>query len=305
MRSVLLISPFILVTAGCSCNGGAGCPDSDNLVAEVSPDIPTVVTVSWTTEEPSTSYVAFGPGEDLSLQTALEPEATTEHVHYLLGVPANTDGSYEVVTVDADGNECADSPGTFTTGGLASGLPSLDVTGSGMDEYMVLPMLGSPVGLVILDPDGNFLWWHFEDRGLDVYRALLSVDGESLLYNAASVSGDPADDSQIMRVSLDGSTVEGLLLFIGREDPNWLADWADVITNRVRRLEAPISYDGAKQQLDTLLESVPRGEALSRWSAEERHRFLARLADEADEQPEDWPLEDPKRIVLSFRVEDP
>ena len=75
---------------------------------------------------------------------------------------------------------------------------------------MVLPVLGSPIGLVILDPEGNFLWWHFEERGLDVYRAMLSVDGESVLYNAASVSGDPSEESQIMRVSLDGGTVEAI-----------------------------------------------------------------------------------------------
>src|SRR5690606_8882906 len=58
----------------------------------------------------------------------------------------------------------------------------------------------------ILDADGDIVWYHTPSQDLDVYRARLAVDGESLLYNAGSVSGDPADDSELVRVALDGSS---------------------------------------------------------------------------------------------------
>ncbi len=204
MSRTLTLLSLGLLAAGC-CG-----PDITNVEVTVSEVIPTVATVTWETCEATTGYVAFGPGDDRELRTHTELEPATEHSMTLLGVPANTDGSFEIVVVDDDGAESPGDVGEFTTGGLAPGLPGLEVTGSGMDQYMVLPMLGSPVGLVILDAAGNFLWWHFEDRGLDVYRAMLSVDGESLLYNAASVSGDVSEDSQIMRVSLDGTQVTAI-----------------------------------------------------------------------------------------------
>jgi hypothetical protein len=262
MRHALTISPLLFAMAGCSCQSGAGCPDVSDLTATVSPDIPTVVTVTWTTDEPTTSYVSFGPGEDFSLQTALEPEPTTEHTHYLLGVPANTEGSYQVVTVDDDGAECTDKVGTFETGSLDSGLPSLNVTGGGMDQYMVLPMLGSPIGLVIIDPDGNILWWHFEDRGLDVYRARLSVDGQSLLYNAASVSGDPADNSQIMRVSLDGSTVDAI------DVPLLAHDFVEHADGTIGAMVVHYQGEGADEiKGDSIVEIAPDGTQTTVWTS--------------------------------------
>jgi len=59
---------------------------------------------------------------------------------------------------------------------------------------------------VLLSPEGEVTWYWPDESGLDVYRVLPSVDGESVLYNAASVSGDPSDASQIVRVALDGSS---------------------------------------------------------------------------------------------------
>jgi len=66
-------------------------------------------------------------------------------------------------------------------------------------------VLGNTTAVTIIDPAGEVVWYHTEDRDLDFYRARLSLDGTSVLYNAASVSGDPAEDSELVRVALDGS----------------------------------------------------------------------------------------------------
>jgi hypothetical protein len=150
--------------------------------------------------------VIFGEGEDLSLATAWETEPATEHEAFLLGLPASTEGSFQVLARDGD-LEGESGVETFTTGALSSALPSLTVEGAGMDHNLVVPILGDPVGLVILDPQGRYVWWTYDDSGLDVYRALLSRDGQSVLYNQADIS-NPSPDSAIIRAALDGSSTE-------------------------------------------------------------------------------------------------
>ncbi|HEX6278294.1 MAG TPA: hypothetical protein VFZ53_34850, partial [Polyangiaceae bacterium] len=41
----------------------------EDVTAEVSENVSTVVTVRWTTEEPSTGYVEYGPTKDVELVT--------------------------------------------------------------------------------------------------------------------------------------------------------------------------------------------------------------------------------------------
>ena len=60
--------------------------------------------------------------------------------------------------------------------------------------------------VVIIDAKGEIVWYHSDDRQLDFYRARLSVDGKSLIYNAANISGAPSEASELVRVPLDGST---------------------------------------------------------------------------------------------------
>jgi hypothetical protein len=253
-RSLLLVSA---VFAGGCCSGASG------VQVAVSDIIPTVATVTWETCDDAVGYVQFGPGDDRSMSTALELEPGTSHTAQLLGVPANTDATFEIVLVDEDGTENPTGVHEYSTGGLPAGLPILEVTGSGMDHYMVLPMLGSPVGLVVLDGDGNFLWWHFEeDRGLDVYRARLSVDGESLLYNAASVSGDPSDESQIMRVSLDGSEVTAI------DVPLLAHDFVEHADGTIGAMV--IEYrdvDGEEIKGDSIVEIAPDGTQTTVWTS--------------------------------------
>jgi hypothetical protein len=66
--------------------------------------------------------------------------------------------------------------------------------------------------VTIINPEEEVVWYHTDNRELDFYRARLSTDGESLLYNAASVSGDPADNSELVRVSLDGSVSSSIAI---------------------------------------------------------------------------------------------
>jgi hypothetical protein len=145
----------------------------------------------------------------MALHTPLEERETKEHELSLLGLKSDTVYHFRVVTWDGD-DAGASEPATGRTGDLPVGLPRLDLQGEGFDQFTIVPVLGSTTAVLILDPDGDIVWYHRDDRELDFYRARLSVDGKSLIYNAASVSGDPADNSELVRVALDGSESDSI-----------------------------------------------------------------------------------------------
>ncbi len=182
---------------------GPGSLSPQSIEARVSDNISTVVIVSWETEEASTGYVEYGPTEELGLSTPLSSESTS-HEAALLGLTAETDYFYRVVVV-ADDVSLDGKIQSFTTGSLPLGLPDLEVTGDGHDQFTLVPVLGATTAITIINPEGKIVWYHTDDRDLDFYRARLSADGEHLIYNAGSVSGDPSDESEIVRVRLDGS----------------------------------------------------------------------------------------------------
>jgi hypothetical protein len=183
------------------------------VTAEVSPKIVTVVTVRWTTAEPSVGYVEFGPelGPTKSLEshTPVEAVPTTNHTATLLGLTADTIYDYRAVTSDGASGVAGDTA-SVTTGSLPLGLPSISVSGSGQEQLIVVPILGANVWVVILNGKGQIVWYHTDQRQLDFYRARLSVDGQSLIYNAAKVSGTPTDASELVRVALDGSQTSAI-----------------------------------------------------------------------------------------------
>jgi len=164
--------------------------------------IATVVTVTFTTTGSTTAYVEYGFDDGFGFTTATSTEAGTSHSFPLMGLTGSTEVYYRAVLADGE----TSGTKTVTTDTLPNDLPEFAVEGSGHDGWMAFPLIGAVVAPVIVDSDGNIVWYWLDDRGLDVYRVKLSMDGESVLYNAAVVSGDPSPDSAIVRVSLDGQT---------------------------------------------------------------------------------------------------
>ncbi len=251
-----------------ACGGGAqasscGVPVKiSDVTAELCPDISTVVTVRWTTDLESVGYVSFGPGDDLSMNTVLESTPATEHEAVLLGIPTETLASYQVVVAADDGSVITSDVEEITTGLPPTGLPELTLTGGGHDSYQVLPVIGGSTGPVIIDGEGRYLWWSFDDSGLDVYRARLSVDGQSLLYNAASVSGDPSDESMLIRVSLCGSEVTPI------EVPLLAHDFVEHPDGTLGAMVVEYRGEGDDEiKGDQIIEIAPDGTQTQVWSA--------------------------------------
>lgn len=226
-----------------------------DIVAERSPVIETVVTVRWTTDSPSLGQVLYGDGSS----TPLETEPTTEHSAILLGLPPETAVTYAVAVPNAD---VVSASAVVTTGILPNDLPALTLDGEPSAEWIVAPILGGVTGPAIIDPRGFFVWFYPDSRGLDVYRARLSRDGTSLIYNAASVSGDPAEDSVLVRVSLDGTQETTIPV------PLLAHDFVELPDGTLAAIAVEYrDVDGAPVRGDRIVEVAPDGTQTDRWSA--------------------------------------
>ncbi len=239
-----------------------GCKaDIDDVQASVSEQIRTVVNVSWTTSKETTGYVEYGPSESYGFSTPLESEAALEHQVSLMGMTADTDCHFRVVVPTDDGDEVSET-GEIITGSLPAELPGLTVSGQGQDHFSVVPIIGSTTGPMIINSEGEFIWYHIEERELDVYRTRVSVDGQSVLYNAASVSGEPDEGSEIVRVAYDGSWEESIPIPLLAHDFVEHADGtigAMVVEYR--------DFEGEDLRGDQIIEVAPDGTQTTIWSA--------------------------------------
>ncbi|MFT3917145.1 MAG: GDSL-type esterase/lipase family protein [Anaeromyxobacteraceae bacterium] len=75
----------------------------------------TSATLAWTTNEPATSQVEYGPTTSYGLLTPLDPSLVASHRLVLTGLKASTTCYYRVRSMDAAGNEKLSSRSSFKT----------------------------------------------------------------------------------------------------------------------------------------------------------------------------------------------
>ncbi len=246
-----------LVLVGCTDGGGKAGPEVLSADVVLSPDVATVATLLWSIDAPTAATVRYGT-EERSFDVAVDA-AATEHQTLLLGVPAATEITWSIL--DSTGSELA--TGTYTTGALPTELPSLEVTGGGHDQFMLTPLIGATTAAVILSPEGKIVWYHLDARGLDVYRVRLASDGSGVVYNAASVSGDPAEDSALVHVSWDGATSDELAVPLLSHDFVELADG----TLAAIGVKYGPGADGTDVRGDRIVEIAPDGTQTDIWTS--------------------------------------
>ena len=234
--------------------------DSDavaDLSAVVSPDVVTVVITTWSTAESARALVHYS-FDGLEFETPRGAPASGHRVD-LRGIPSDTDVDIWVELEDGTLSETV----SVTTGTLPTEMPTMTVEGSGQDGFLLTPLLGGTVGPIVVDGLGNIVWYHVDDSGLDVYRARMQGDGDGIIYNAASVSGDPADDSRLIKVSWDGSSVEEIAV------PLLAHDFVELDDGSIVAIVVEYGKDGAGAEVrgDSLVEILPDGTQTKIWSA--------------------------------------
>ena len=211
----LLHRQLVLACSGDKTVGDSGSPppadsgsDSDttmtagplDVTATVASEMPTVITVAWSTEGATEGWVEFGV--DGALDRSTRPTASgTAHEAVLVGLPPSTAVSYRVVV-----GEVATEAAVVSTGDLGE-VPEFTVEGDGQDRFLALPHVVDDVSTVlVVNPEGQVVWRHADDRGLSVFRAHVALDGSGIVYTATLKGGAPNEASVLVRMSWDGAT---------------------------------------------------------------------------------------------------
>ncbi|MDP2306051.1 MAG: aryl-sulfate sulfotransferase [Pseudomonadota bacterium] len=171
-----------------------------DLTITADPDVPTILTVTWTTDPATTGFVAFGETTAYGGSTAPEPAPTTAHSAVVHGLAAATTWHLRPM---GDGEGGLDQ--VWTTAAAPSALPILSVSGdpAALGGYLLLPITGATYAVAIVDGQGRYVWWHEAEEGYLVTRAVLSRDGASVIYTQVATQ-DYGPDGHLVRVPLDG-----------------------------------------------------------------------------------------------------
>ena len=208
-RAMLSSLIALCLSVGCTDPEVAGEDFIQDITIELSPEIPSVVTASWTTREPSLCSVDFGvPGETIG-HCCVGHEPSLEHRTVMVGIQPGSDGSM-VITAEAGDASYRSDEQFFTTGLLPVELPELSVLGDGTDlaweGYTLVPLLGDLASWVtVIDAEGVFVWAY--EAGAGVHRIHIAPDGSGLYYNEHSQNPDvdfPDVSESIHHVSWEG-----------------------------------------------------------------------------------------------------
>jgi hypothetical protein len=252
-------------------------------------DIPTVIRVSWTTAEPCTSVVT-GTAEGAVVETT-ETEATTSHSVLLAGLPPLSEVAVSVTVARDD--DVGSGQTLAETGGLPGWLPrytySAHVPKSAAPGFVLAPaILANGGGIVAFDGLGRVVWAWPQGSSANpdtLFRARLSMDGQYVLANEQAYSAET--EGSILRIALDGSTVDRVKVLSGHTD---FAEYAPggylVLGWEIREM------DNRKILADSVIEVAPDGAQRELFNAFDAFTLdLSREYDHfylADPAVEDW-----------------
>ncbi len=205
---------------------GAGTLTPDVTVHEL---VPTVLTLSWTTEAPTVGYVVYGleGGEEQSTPTEAGP--TTEHSVTVFGLKAGQTYDLRAVNVDEQGALSESAPVTVAVEPPPEGLPTLTISDYDPDRVepggLVLTTVISTSGtwVTFIDRDGDYVWTWPVDQGVAAYGGRLDLEARSVYWLQVDDLGQ-SDVAGVMNVALDGSSQTFTRTVLGHHDAVRLPD---------------------------------------------------------------------------------
>ncbi len=243
-----------------------------DVEASVSEAIPTVITVRWrvapgTVEQ---TWVDFGRDTDYGhAADGLRMDGGDTYEAFLLGNKPLTDVHFRINAV-VDGQTHRTDDAALTTGPSPAELPGIQVetldAQRAVQGYFVTTILTIPSWAVIIDTDGDYVWWHQPPENWEAIfssRARLSGDGRSLLYAASDTStGGTGQQRDLLRVLLDGTDVETTDITEAHHDFVELEDGTVSLLKSESRQVEDQTVTG-----DRIVELWPDGTAHDVWSA--------------------------------------
>jgi len=238
---------------------------------EVSEVIPTVATVRWSTDDPSTTELSCW-AEDTAAVYATESDAATAHEVVMRGFRSDTEYACSLSGVGGEWMDSAflvTSSFTVQTGPTPTSLPDLSVQVFDATQqpggYLLTSMLTAPLAVVVVDTEGRYLWWHLDERSQTaIGRVVVAADGSGILYDAFPTYGSQPDDPvhEIVWVSWDGTETEVY------EIPGAHHDFAQLPDGTLATLaEDRRDVEGEEIIGDKITERAPDGTLTDIWSA--------------------------------------
>jgi Ig-like domain-containing protein/SdrD B-like protein len=150
---------------------------------------PSSVTITWRTNEPSTSQVAFGTTTSYGSTTTLDPTMVTSHVVTISTLSAGTTYYYDASSTNSQ-NTKAHGGGRFTTAGYnVSGSISPASGGSGA----TLTLGGAAVATTTADNSGNYTFTGLANGNYSVTPShagyTFTPSNQSVSVNNANMTG--------------------------------------------------------------------------------------------------------------------
>ena len=237
----------------------SGCKDPYGLevVVEVSDIIPTIATA--TLSEGDLSYesatIEFGPTDGYGTTLDFDLTGDGPYTLSLLGNKADQEVFYRVTaTTDTDA-ETLEVTDSFETGPVWNELPAFTVEGTNtLDGYILFVLVAEPGAVVILDSEGDYVWWSEIDVSLQPYgRARISQDRQSVFYLPINQS-DQITNAGIYKVSIDGEHSELIEAEGAHHDFTELDDGTLTTLVYDEKSEGSLQIDG-----DAIVEIAPDG----------------------------------------------
>jgi len=277
---VLGMALQVSCVSGCTQDPAAGTDDPVNAPLDVrvviSDLVPTVVTVSWTldVEETGGAFIQYQTdGGPLDFATVVSDDGLYSRT--LVGLAPSSEYTLRAV-VDTDVGRFESGDVAFTTGDLPITLPGAgydyEGTSEGQGNYLVTTVNSGDVAAVILDGEGEIVWWYTESEAYSP-RALLSHDRSSVIVLLGSdiLAAAASDLMRLVRVNLDGTVEESL------EVPNMHHDFVELPdgtlayiawdSRMVEGIEVPVLGD-------RIVEMAPDGTEIGEvWSAWDHLEF--------------------------------
>jgi len=253
----------ILLWAG-GCNG----TDKDagfEINLTQSEPIPTVFTATWDVDLDSLEAAWFELELDGQVARTVQVDVSSDGPYKSVLIGMKPASEYVVrAVVRADGELRTSADRVVTTGLEPPDLPDLSVERSeGVQTWnglLVSSIVALPSAAVILDEDGDYVWWTISEGNDMIARSVLSQDGRSVLFMGINLEGD--DETLLHEVSLDGTD--------HRETPlqNAHHDFAELPDGSIAYLAFdPRELGGLTVWGDRLMERDPEGNTIELYNA--------------------------------------
>jgi hypothetical protein len=215
------------------------------------------------------AFVAFGRGAPDEFVAPAMQTSPGEFEAVLLGMKSETDYLLQV-TVNDSGTVLTSEVSSITTGAVPGEvpLPILDGTSHDPDRSAggFLLTAFAPGPAVVLDADGDVVWWHLPDLDYmhTVNRLVLSDDLSSatyLVFTTRGHGGVETDLRELVRVAITGEVLETITTPWAHHEYAALPDGTVALLNY-----DPRDQDGLEVAGDRLTEMAPDGTERDVWS---------------------------------------